>query len=201
MAQRIHEQIGFVAAVEPKRHLFEVGREMLRADFVPRSNDAALQKREGRLNGVRVNIPVNVNLLGVRDSLVLRSVNSSVNHGLRVGCEVIRDNYLYIAGNLGILQGLPNVLFYRFSAIMSLNGREEPCWICSRASNRGGGMFGRLRDGTPIGGTIGWGVASTLRRENGQCVNCGHITTARQALILETTKDRAIQRMRAAWNK
>ena len=52
-----------------------------------------------------------------------------------------------------------------------------------------------------LGSEFGYGVASTLRRENGECVNCGHITTARQALMLETTKDRAIQRMRAAWNK
>ena len=51
-AQRVNEQIGILPAIEAECHLVQVKGEMLRADLVPRSNDAALQEREGGLDGV-----------------------------------------------------------------------------------------------------------------------------------------------------
>src|SRR5208282_1717068 len=70
MAQRVDEQVGVLAAIESKLHLRQVGLQMLRADPVPSANDAALEQRERRFNGVGVNAPVNVNLCFVFDGLV-----------------------------------------------------------------------------------------------------------------------------------
>jgi hypothetical protein len=56
MAQGINEQIGPLAAIEPEAHFFQVGREMLGANPVPCAHDAALQKRECGLDGIRMNV-------------------------------------------------------------------------------------------------------------------------------------------------
>ena len=71
MAQRINKQIGPLSAIESETHFFAVGLEMLRADFMPRSNNAALQERERRFDGVRVRISVCVNPETVANRLVL----------------------------------------------------------------------------------------------------------------------------------
>ena len=52
MAQRINEQIGALATIEPEGHFVQVGREMFGADLVPTADDSALQKREGRFPSV-----------------------------------------------------------------------------------------------------------------------------------------------------
>jgi len=46
---------------------------------MPRANDPALQEREGRLDGIGMNIPVNVNLVFVFDGLVLREYSSELH--------------------------------------------------------------------------------------------------------------------------
>lgn len=46
MAQVVDEQIGVRTTVESERHFVQVGLQVLRADFVPRSDDSALEKRE-----------------------------------------------------------------------------------------------------------------------------------------------------------
>ncbi len=56
MTQCINKQIGALPAIESKLHLFEVGREMLCAEPVPCSHDAALEKREGGFNRIGVNV-------------------------------------------------------------------------------------------------------------------------------------------------
>src|ERR1035437_2170230 len=66
-----------VAAIEPERHFFEVGWKMFCRDFMPRSNDAALQERESGLDSVCGNVSVNVDLRTMVDSLMLHFVNSS----------------------------------------------------------------------------------------------------------------------------
>ena len=53
MSQGIHEQIGPFAAVKAKTHFFKVGREMLGANPMPSSHNAALQERESILDSVR----------------------------------------------------------------------------------------------------------------------------------------------------
>ena len=52
MAQGIQKQIGILPTIEAEAHLVQVGGEMLGANLVPRSHDAALQKREGGFHGV-----------------------------------------------------------------------------------------------------------------------------------------------------
>lgn len=52
MTQGIQKQDAGLSAVKPERHFVQVGREMLRADSVPCANDAALEQRESRFNGV-----------------------------------------------------------------------------------------------------------------------------------------------------
>ena len=46
MAQGIYEQIGPIAAVEPEAHFVQVGRKMLRTDFMPSADDAALRSEK-----------------------------------------------------------------------------------------------------------------------------------------------------------
>jgi hypothetical protein len=60
MAQSIEKQIRPLAAIEPKSHFVATGREMLRADVVPRSDDAALEEPECGFDGVSMNVTVNV---------------------------------------------------------------------------------------------------------------------------------------------
>jgi len=50
MAQSIKKQIGTLAAIKPEGHFFQIRREMFRAHFVPRSNDATLEQRECAFN-------------------------------------------------------------------------------------------------------------------------------------------------------
>jgi hypothetical protein len=97
MTQRIKEQIGILATIEPKSHFVQIGREMLWANPVPRSHNAALEKRESRFNGVCVNVAHDINLATVVDGLVPRSGDSSALHCEGIGCEVIGDNHVYIA--------------------------------------------------------------------------------------------------------
>lgn len=56
MTQGVQEKIGTLAAVETEAHFVQVGWKMLGADFVPRSDDAALEQGESRLHRVRVNV-------------------------------------------------------------------------------------------------------------------------------------------------
>src|ERR1039458_4670943 len=52
MAECIKEQRMTLATIESERHLVQIGREMLGADAMPRSYDAALEQRECRVNGI-----------------------------------------------------------------------------------------------------------------------------------------------------
>src|SRR6266403_2999809 len=56
VTQSINEQIGTLPAIEAKFHLFKIGREMLCAESVPCPHDAALEKRERRLDSIGVNV-------------------------------------------------------------------------------------------------------------------------------------------------
>lgn len=94
MTQSIEEQIGALPAIEAKAHLFEISREMLEADSMPCSHDAALEKREGGFNGVCVNIPVHVATLAVNDGFVI--LDSGLLHGERVSPEIISENHFHI---------------------------------------------------------------------------------------------------------
>lgn len=96
MAQRINEQVGMFTTIESKTHFFQVGREMLRADPMPRSHNAALQERKCVLDGVGVNLAVNIDLAAVIDGLVLLRWDASAFHGVRIGHKIVGDNHVYI---------------------------------------------------------------------------------------------------------
>lgn len=96
----VAEQIRILAVVEPPRHFVKVGRQMLRRDSVPRSHDSALEQRERRFYGVRVNIAANIFLRLVRHSLVLVSGDSDTLQGEWVGHKLIRHNHIDIAAHV-----------------------------------------------------------------------------------------------------
>lgn len=88
------------AAIKPKCHLVQVGLEVLRADLVPSSNNAAFQKRERRLCGICVDITVNVNLVLVFNRFVLSAMHASFNHGLRVSSPLVRNDHVHICADV-----------------------------------------------------------------------------------------------------
>src|SRR5258708_23809421 len=94
MTQSINEQIGTLPAIESELHLFEVGRKMLGANPVPRSHDAALQKREGGFDSVSVNVSHNVHAGTVVNLFVVRPLG--LPHGRIVRGRIIRENYFHI---------------------------------------------------------------------------------------------------------
>ena len=115
MAQGIKEQIGTLPAIEPELHLREVGRKMFGADFVPASDDAPLEQREGRLDSVGVDVrsKSDVLFLPVIDGFVPVVANCSVISGPFIG-----HDHVHIFGDV-----LLDVLFQ--SATLGVLGMEE----------------------------------------------------------------------------
>jgi hypothetical protein len=94
MTQGIDKQVRAFTPVESKAHFFQVGREMLCADLMPRSDDPALEKREGRFDRVRVNVAIHVHAVLVFDRLVLGAVDASFDHRLGIGREFVGEDNL-----------------------------------------------------------------------------------------------------------
>jgi hypothetical protein len=63
MTQRIQKQVSVLPAVESELHLFQIDRQLFRADMVPCSHYSSLEKRGAILNGVGVNISNYVELM------------------------------------------------------------------------------------------------------------------------------------------
>jgi hypothetical protein len=80
MTQGIQKQGWRLPAIEAELHFGKIGREMVRADLVPRSNDAALEQGECGFNRVGINIPANVLLVATVDGFMLAIANG---YGLR----------------------------------------------------------------------------------------------------------------------
>lgn len=99
MTQSVEKQIRIVPAIESELHLFQVGREMLGANSVPRSHDAALEKRERGLNGIGVNISHDVYAGTVVDFLVLTYSLSFTHRGFIRG-GVIGEDYFHVLGDV-----------------------------------------------------------------------------------------------------
>src|SRR5271157_3264255 len=97
MAQRINEEIGILSAVEAECHFVQVGLQMLSTEFMPCSHDAPLEQRKCRFDGVGVNVgsEADVLLRGVVDGFMLM-----VTNGSRVCGEIIRDDYIYVLGDI-----------------------------------------------------------------------------------------------------
>src|SRR5208282_3281513 len=109
-----HKQIRVLPAIEPKGHLIEIGRKVLGADFVPRSNDSSLEKREGRLYRVRVDVATNIFSGAMR-----YGVMGKLSNGLGITAEVIRENHVNVITDVFL-----NVL--RQSARFNVLSVEEP---------------------------------------------------------------------------
>lgn len=95
MAQRIDKQIRAVASIESKLHLLEVRREVFSAHPVPCSENTALQKREGRFNGVSVNVALHINLEFVANRFVA-TIFSEITRSTFVSIEVIGKQNVHV---------------------------------------------------------------------------------------------------------
>ena len=69
MAEGILEQSFAGTAIEPERHFFQIGGEMLDAETMPCSYDAALEQRERAFDRVGMNVARNINV-PMRDGFV-----------------------------------------------------------------------------------------------------------------------------------
>ncbi len=95
--ERIAEQVRILTVVEPEAHFVQVGREMLRADFMPRSNNAALEQGKHRFHGVCVNISRYI-FLRVTNGAMLFLLN--LVERPRVDRGLIRHNHFYVPANI-----------------------------------------------------------------------------------------------------
>ena len=99
MTQGIQKQRAALPAIEPERHFVQVSREVLGGNAVPRSDYASLQERERVLNGIGMNIAINIDLGLMLDGLVFVGQGQSLHCG-RVGCEFIGHDYVNIRANI-----------------------------------------------------------------------------------------------------
>ena len=116
MTQRIEEQIGTLPAIESELHLFQVGWEMLGANPVPCTHDAALEKREGRFDGVGVNVAHDIHARTVVNFFMVRSFGFP--HGGIIRGRIIGENYFHILADV-----LADVL--RERSAFGISGMEE----------------------------------------------------------------------------
>lgn len=96
VAQSINEQIRTATAVKPEGHFLKVGRKMFCGNFMPRTNDSALQERERGFDTVRGNVAVNVNALLVLDGSVLIAGLSSAIQREGIDDKFISHDYVHI---------------------------------------------------------------------------------------------------------
>src|SRR4029077_7656536 len=105
MAQRIDEQIGMLPAIESERHFFAVGLEMLGADFMPRSHDSELEKRERGFDRVGVDVSLRVNLEFVANRLV-SAIPAKMFSGSAIRVVIIGEKNFHVFADI-----LADVLF------------------------------------------------------------------------------------------
>jgi len=96
MTQRVNKQVGFLPAIEPELHLFEIGCKMFRADVMPSSHYSALEERKGVLDGIGVDVPDNIDLCAVIYRLVLVLVDSGSNHCFGIASPIVSDNPTHV---------------------------------------------------------------------------------------------------------
>src|SRR5690242_16115970 len=65
---------------------------MLCADLVPRSDNAALQQREGVLDCVGMNVSVNINSVTMANGFVLSALDASSDHRFGVAGVFVSDH-------------------------------------------------------------------------------------------------------------
>jgi hypothetical protein len=95
LEKRIAEQVRVFAVIETEAHFIKVGLQMLCADFMPCSDDAALEQRERALYGVRVYVANGVDAILVLDRFVFAE-HASLGDSGRVSSELIGHDYVNI---------------------------------------------------------------------------------------------------------
>ena len=70
--QGVPKEKWVLAIVEPEAHFVKVGLQMLCANTMPRSDDAALEQRKGGVDSVRVNVAVHVFPIAMAYGFMLR---------------------------------------------------------------------------------------------------------------------------------
>ncbi len=100
MAQRIQEQVGILPAIEAERHFVKIGREMLCADFMPCTYNAALQQGESRFHGIRMDFSFDIDPVLVANGFVRSARESSLHHSFGICCPFIGDNYFNITADV-----------------------------------------------------------------------------------------------------
>jgi hypothetical protein len=122
MTQRVDEQIGAFTAVEAEAHLVQVGLQVLRADFVPRSDDAALEQRKGILHSVGVNVSSEPDVLF---GAVVHRLMPSVAHGFAVRAVIVGHDYVNIfRGRMAVFYSPRSVRFDSSKTAIPTNW----CW-------------------------------------------------------------------------
>jgi len=119
MTECINKQVRPLSAVESERHFFEVGLEMLRAQFMPATAQAALEKRESGFDGVGVSVAANVFFGSVLDNLVASLVVSHPASDATIDVKFIGEEYVYILSDV-----IAEKLFKGFSSYFV--GMEKP---------------------------------------------------------------------------
>jgi hypothetical protein len=117
MTQGVQEQIGILPAVEAEGHFLAVGLEMLRADFMPRAHNSALEKRECGFNGIGVNVALGIDAELVANRLV-PPVFSQMLRRAPVCFPIVREQNIDILADI-----LADVLFER--SALGVRGMEE----------------------------------------------------------------------------
>lgn len=93
---RIAEQERILAIIETPCHFVEVGLQMLRRDFMPCADDAALQEREGRLNRVCIEFTAHVFFRAVIDCRMFDGGNIRLLYGPRISRVFIRHDHVHV---------------------------------------------------------------------------------------------------------
>lgn len=101
---RIPEQERILAVVKPPCHFVEVGSQVFRADSVPRSHNAALQEREGRLDCVgcdaKAVFVTGVFLRSVVDCFVRSDLSNGIVDSTVIGVPCVRNNYINVGAHV-----------------------------------------------------------------------------------------------------
>src|ERR1017187_6731150 len=96
--KRVAEKELVLTIVKSPAHFVEIGWKMFCGDFMPRSNNATLEQRACRFDGVGINPAVGVLLLAVVDGHVL--VFELTPHRAIISREIVSNDKLYIVAHV-----------------------------------------------------------------------------------------------------
>src|ERR1700719_453633 len=99
MTQGVYKQIGILTPIESKRHFFAVGLKMLCTESMPRTNNAALQKRECGFDGVGIDVALCINVELVPNRFV-PSILPKMLRRTFVRLKVIREKDIHVLADV-----------------------------------------------------------------------------------------------------